>query len=254
MFPRAVPNFLVCLVLISTILNLLTEAAYSLRQFRNLLGEISDVDFVDNPVNFERIKDIALFVNQSLPDCKPNVCFVLDGGGQISREEYKLQVRNAQIITAIVGGLSQSRFAAVQYGGIVEIINGITEMRNIFQRSLGASQPTGRMISFIAPGLQFCISQFAIAPEGTARQVNSIVLLGRGISNFMADSGPFGAVAVATNFLGSGNHKINALLIGNDRSSEELLRGVVGKGIVVFANQTDVVLNAIDSIVRLTCT
>eukprot|EP00177_Eucheuma_denticulatum_P005914 GFKZ01010776.1.p1 GENE.GFKZ01010776.1~~GFKZ01010776.1.p1 ORF type:complete len:279 (-),score=10.73 GFKZ01010776.1:533-1369(-) len=221
------PAFVLVLLLLCSIP--LTEGTFSNRRSSRLIAAIRRT-----PLGRRNARDIRRSVNVlrlRFPNCRPEVCFALDGSSSISPQQYRLQTNFAQLVTAVLGGLSGSSFAANQYGGIVQIISARTTAllgrRGILAR-LSRSTRAGSPITFIAPGLQFCVSQFS----GRAQVTNAkIVLLGDGRTTFAPDLGRFGAVSIATSFLNDDDKNgICGVLVGGNNSNRALFRRIVGRG------------------------
>lgn len=224
-------KFLPILILVLVLLSSApaTEGAFSNRRSSRLVAAIRGT-----PLGRRNARDVRRAINVlrlRFRNCRPEVCFALDGSSSISQQEYRLQTNFAQLVAAVLGGLQGSSFAANQYGGIVQIISRRTTVvlgRNGILSRLRRSTRAGSPITFIAPGLQFCVSQFS----GRAQVTNAkIVLLGDGRTTFGPDLGRFGAVSVAMNFLNDDDKNgICGVLVGGNNANRAFFRRIIGRG------------------------
>eukprot|EP00177_Eucheuma_denticulatum_P003975 GFKZ01007183.1.p1 GENE.GFKZ01007183.1~~GFKZ01007183.1.p1 ORF type:complete len:255 (-),score=22.44 GFKZ01007183.1:210-974(-) len=231
-------NFSLLTLVLTILLVLCTTSNAQFDQFR--ARELASVGgntslLMNSAANRRRFNRAVLRLRRRFATCRPNVCIAMDGSASISEREYELQKEFATLVLAVVGGLQGSKFAVVEYGGIVDPILGLQPASTDALFDILADESQEAPITFVGAGIQWCRSQFALMPAA----VNKIVLLGDGRSTF-GDTGRFGAISLAEDFEEDGvGNSICAGLIGrgnarvNRRFFLRVVRGVRQKVLAV---------------------
>lgn len=200
----------------------ISHAAFSVKRSNRLLAEVRRTP-LGRGRSLRDIRRALTVLRKEFPRCRPRVCIAVDGSASISPREFALQKNLAQVIAAVLGSSTGSRFALYEYGGIVQEISGLTP--NLFGRNgfLGKARrgvQSKSRLTFVGPSIVRC----GLELDGSGK----IVLLGDGRSNFAPDFGRFGAVASAENWRKEGG-EICAVLVGGGTPGRRFFQDIVGK-------------------------
>lgn len=176
--------------------------------------------------------------------CGRKICFILDGGGLLSSEEWEAQKFLLELVACAIGVDSASEFAAVQIGPRNEEISVLTgNVDSFLLDALKATQTNARR-TFPAFGLAFCIRNLGSDSEENKK----IVFLSDARSN--AGGNP---VPIAKRWLQNENNGICSVGVGyTDTSLLQAISGGDPKNVLTsdsWLTSTDI----LEDLVNLIC-
>lgn len=145
------------------------------------------IEAVSSPEVMRKIESTVDHVRNE--GCDANICFALQGGNGISRNEFELQKDFVGLMVAILGTGRPGNYCAVQYGNVTRPISSLTERREVFLDRLDrAVKIEGRGIN-IANSLAFAHNQLGSRQQN----VNKFIIVGKRLqrvgsrARFLAD-------------------------------------------------------------------
>lgn len=131
-------------------------------------------DLVRNSSDFNiinRLQTLRQIVQ--INGCKPNVCFIVQGGASISPIDFQTQRNFVNLIANIITTDDNGGLCAVQYGGFTRPISPLTDDRDLFIDRLEMAQQVGGSPPNLIPALKYARAMLRRRPE----DANKIVLL-----------------------------------------------------------------------------
>lgn len=228
----------------------LSTATFNEERIDELSQIVGNSGLLNDPNTREQFLEAIQIIRSRYPNCRPNVCFGLDGSGSISNEDYNFQKAFVVLAVATLGGLNGSKFAAVEYGAIVDPIVELQTPTAQTLLTINADQSQSASLTLVGPAIQWCSTQMELTPA----PVNKIVILGDGRTSVLDNNSDFGAQALAQKFASASvaNAVCGGLVGGGNKDFFlELVGGAEER--VLESDQWSNIINIITAFVEQIC-
>lgn len=203
-----------------------------------------------SPAAFQKVRVSAIqAVQQAVINngCDTNVCFALQGGSEVTNEDYMEQVNFVDVVLQIIATDQPANYAGVQYNTLATPISELTGDRDAYLQALHESLriPGG---TNIAAGIQFCTKQMRAQDALYDGDLNKIVLLGNGFATVGRDQ-----IQSARRFITEGGYVCAVSVGASDLEGLAVLTGNTQRvlGIEDFLELSEIIVDLVQQVCNL---